>query len=582
LKEKTITKEKNIEELNCAEIVVKSLEDLGVDTVFGYTGGMILPVFDALSKSKIKVIVNSNEQSSAFSAAGYSRSTNKVGVAIVTSGPGITNTLTSVADAFGDSIPLLIIAGQVPASKIGTDAFQHIDVESIFKKASKKVISINGTENIEKLIKNSYFESKSKRPGPIVIDFPFDKQLQKQTYNKIPLSEFENEYLFEQTISDEECELFFDELKKSKSPLLYIGGGINNEKAAIELNKFNLKMKIPIVNTLMGKGIISNENELHLGMLGMFGNPSANIAITENDFFFAIGVRWDDRVADKVGSFGSKAKIAYIDINFEKVNEISIERKPFLCIHADATKVLQKLNEYLNQNKIELNIDNWRKKTNLIKNMYKLGWNDSSSLIQQAHAIYELNKQITEEDIIVTGVGNHQMFSAQYISSSKPKKFITSGAFGTMGFPLPTSIGVQIANPTNKVIVIDGDGGAKMNFGELNTIATLNLPIKIIILNNYGDGMVRNLQDVAYSARMATTREKSADFEKIAKALGFSYTKKVTKKEDLIDSIKEILNSKESALLEIITDPEEILYPKVPQGKSYSEMILGPHMKINL
>lgn len=571
------------EGIKSSEVVVKSLEDLGVDTIFGYTGGMILPVFDALAKSKIKVVVNSNEQSSAFSAAGYSRSTSKVGVAIVTSGPGITNTLTAVADAYGDSIPMIVIAGQVPERKIGTDAFQHIDVNSVFKKAAKSVITINGEEDIESTIKNAYFEALNGRPGPVVIDFPFDKQLLKKGYRNVPKEKFNETYKTHKTLSDEECNLFFKELKNSKKPLLYIGGGINNPLAAEELRKFNLKMKIPLVCTLMGKGIISSEDELHLGMLGMFGNPSANTAIQENDFFFAIGVRWDDRVADKVGSFGSKAKIAYIDINCEKVCEINKDRKPFLCIHADAKEVLEKLNEYIEKTNITLEINDWREESRNIKKGFNHSWNKESEFIQQAEAISELNNQLNNEDIVVTGVGNHQMLSAQFISRSEPKTFITSGAFGTMGFPLPSSIGVQTANPSKKVIVIDGDGGAKMNFGELNTIASLNLPIKVIILNNFGDGMVRNLQDAAYNgSRVATTREKSADFEKIAQALGFNYTKKVTKRDDLSKSIKEMLYTQGSALLEIITDPEEILYPKVPQGKSYSEMILGPHISKNL
>jgi acetolactate synthase-1/2/3 large subunit len=557
-------------------VLVKSLEDLKVDTVFGYTGGMILPVFDALADSKINIIVNSNEQASAFSAAGYSRTSNKTGIAIVTSGPGITNTLTAVADAYGDSIPLIVIAGQVPQRKLGTDAFQHIDVASVFKKAAKRVITITGEENIENIIKNAYFEARNGRPGPIVIDFPFDKQNLPSTYNKIPCEQFKENHKTHRTISESECSLFFLELKNSKKPLLYIGGGINNKGAAEELKKFNSKMKIPVVCTLMGKGIIPNSDPLHLGMLGMFGNPSANTAIQENDFFFAIGVRWDDRVADKVGTFGSKAKIAYIDINNEKVCEITEDRKPFLCIHADAKEVLEKLNEYIQKNRIELDIEDWREESRRIKTGFRQNWNTESKLIQEAEAISELNSQMNDEDIIVTGVGNHQMFSAQFISRSNPKTFITSGAFGTMGFPLPSSVGIQIANPDRRTIVIDGDGGAKMNFGELNTIANYNLLIKVLILNNSGDGMVRNLQDVAYSTRIATTREKTTNFEAVAKALGFGYSKRIYQRSDLKKEINNFLSSKESALLEIITDPEEVVYPKVPQGKSYSEMILGP------
>jgi acetolactate synthase I/II/III large subunit len=609
--EELILKEEIKEEFSCAEILVKTLKELGVKTIFGYIGAMIAPVFDALGKERIQIIVNSNEQSSAFSASAYSRSSNKVGVAIVTSGPGITNTLTAVADAYGDSIPIIVIAGQVPQRKLGTDAFQHIDVESIFSKVAKKVIKINGGENIQELIKEVYFEALNGKPGPIVIDFPFDKQNQKQEYynkiteniintnsnktiintnsnlqNNVNTNEInvkivpQNNITNTNSISNDECKLFFEELKKSKKPILYIGGGLSNHEASNELKKFNSKIQIPIVCTLMGKGIISNNDELHLGMLGMFGDPSANTAIQENDFFFAIGVRWDDRVVDKVGSFGRNAKIAYIDINPKKVFEIKKDRNPFLCINADARKVLEKLNEYINENNIQMDFSEWRKKTKRIKNSFEYSWNKETNSIQQAEAIFELNKQINEEDIVITGVGNHQMFSAQLISRSKPKTFISSGAFGTMGFAIPSAIGAQIANLEKKVIVIEGDGGAKMNFGELNTIINYNLPIKIIILNNSVDGMVRNLQDVAYNKnRIATTREKSTDFEGISKALGFNYTKKITQREELNKGIKEFLNSQGSALLEIITDQEEVLYPKVPYGKAYSQMDLGPFIK---
>ena len=583
---KTITKEIILEErienkeFSCAQILVKTLEELGVDSVFGYTGAMILPIFDALSKSRIKIIINSNEQSSAFSAAGYSRSTGKVGVAIVTSGPGITNTLTAVADAHGDSIPLIVIAGQVPQSKVGTDAFQHINVEAIFGKVAKQVVTINGSENIEELMKEVYFKATTNKPGPIVIDYPLDKQNQKQLYSPKPISEIQKRFQPTNSITEMECKIFFDELKKSKKPLLYIGGGANNTLTSNELKKFNSLTKIPIVCTLMGKGIIPNSDELHLGMLGMFGNPAANIAIQENDFFFAIGVRWDDRVADKVGSFGKNSKIAYVDINPKKVFEIKQERNPFLCINADAKNVLEKLNEYIKEHNIRTDFSEWWKRTKQIKESFEYSWNKETNFIQQAQAIFELNKQINEEDIIITGVGNHQMLSAQLISRTHPKTFISSGALGTMGFALPTSIGVQIANPNKKIIVIEGDGGAKMNFGELNTITNYNLPIKIIILNNSMDGMVQNLQDLAYNKnRVATTREKRTDFSKIAKTLGFKHTLKITKKEELKKGISEFLNFKENALLEIITDSEEVVYPKVPQGKSYSEMNLGPFIK---
>ncbi len=565
--------------MSCAEIVAKSFEDLGIDTIFGYSGAVILPMFVALSEKNFKIITNSNEQSCAFSAAGYSRSTNKVGVCVVTSGPGITNTLTAVADAYADSIPMIVIAGQVAEHKIGTDAFQHIDVENVFKHAAKKTILAANGDDMEAIIKEAYYLAKSGRPGPTVIDFPITKQLRKQNYNSIPHEVYKNTFQNKKMISDNDCRIFFEGLKKAKKPLLYIGGGINNEAGAKAIKEFNEIFQIPVVNTLMGKGIISEKEPLSLGMLGMFGTPYANTAIQQNDFFFAIGVRWDDRVADKVGSFGEGAEIAYIDINPEKVREIELDRKPFFCKEADAIMALNALTDYAKRKNITIDIKEWNKKVIEIKNSFHISHDSDSPHIQQGEVTTLLNKKISDETIIVTDVGNHQMFAAQRIETQKPKTFITSGAFGTMGFSLPTAIGVQIAHPEKQIIVIVGDGGIKMNFGELNTIKNYDLPLKIIILNNYGDGMVRNLQDHSYNKnRVATTREKQIEFFKIAKAFDFEYAKRIENRKDLEKNLDKFISVEGPALIEIITDFEEVLYPKVPLGKPYSEMILGPHI----
>ena len=567
-------------EMNCAEIVVKSLEDLGINTIFGYSGAAILPMFDSLGKRKFRIITNSNEQSCAFSAAAYSRTTNKVGVCIVTSGPGITNTLTAVADAYTDSVPLIVIAGQVSENKIGTDAFQHIDVKSIFKHASKKTILATNNENMEVIIKKAYYLAKSGRPGPVVIDFPLNKQLKMQNYNSIPHNTYKNKFNKKTLFSETDCKKFFKGLLKSKKPLLYIGGGINNFEGSKAISEFNELFQIPVVNTLMGKGILPDDNSLSLGMLGMFGTPYANTAIQRNDFFFAIGVRWDDKVADKVGSFGKDAEIAYIDINPEKIKEIKNKRKPFFYKEADAVIAIKALTNYAKKKNISLNINQWQKEVKTIKKSFIMGYNSSSKYIQQAHAITILNKKIKKNSIIVTDVGNHQMVAAQRIKRKKPKTFITSGAFGTMGFSLPSAIGAQIANPEKQIIVIVGDGGAKMNFGEINTIINYDLPIKIMILNNSSDGMVQNLQDYSYNKnRIATSRNKSTEFFKVAKAIGFDYSKRIKNKNQLESNISEFISAKGSALLEIITDHEEILYPKIPVGNSYSKMILGPDIK---
>ncbi len=570
-----------MEKYTGAEVLVKSLKDLGVKQVFGYTGGTILPVFHALQKEGIDIIINSNEQAAAFSAAGYSRSSGEVGVVVVTSGPSITNTLTSVCDSFCDSIPMIVIAGQVSEHKIGTDAFQHINVPAIFAECSKKAIQING-ENIENTIKDLYFFSKSGKPGPIVIDFPFDKQIKESEYSNIPIVQYKEKYLPKTHLTESQCKDFFDNLISCKKPLLYVGGGVNFEGASKALNRFNQILKIPYVNTLMGKGVIDENGELALGMLGMFGTPTANIAVQKNDLFFAIGVRWDDRVAEKVGCFGPHSKIAYIDINPEKVNQIRKERNPAFIFEGDSELVLNDLANYAEQHKITLDIESWRKEVIEIKNKWSLNYNRDSSTIQQAYAMDVLNEFIDDKTIISTGVGNHQMHAAQYLKMKVPKSFLTSGSFGTMGFGLPALIGAYYANPTKILIDVDGDSSICMNLGELKTIGIYKIPIKIIVLNNKGDGMVRNLQDAAYGGvYVGTMREENISISKIAAQCNFDFAKSVSDKENLKQSIKELLDSKGPAILEIYTDEKETLYPKIPPGKNYSEMILGPFIKEN-
>lgn len=569
--------------MNNAEILIKSLEDLGVKYIFGYSGGAITPVFDATKKSKIKIIINSNEQSSAFSAAGYSRASNDIGVVITTSGPSITNTLTAVADSFGDSIPLIVIAGQVPESKIGTDAFQHINLKTIFSSSSKKIIEITNTTNIENAIKEAFYFSKSSKPGPVIIDFPLNIQLVENEYKKININEIKNRFFQENHLNENQCKTFFELLKKSKKPLLYIGGGVNSEEASEKIRKFNNIFQIPTVNTLMAKGVINENEKYSLGMLGMYGTPYANKSIQETDFFFGIGVRWDDRVSEKVGSMGLNATIAYIDINPEKVYEIRSNRNPKFSFIGDAKIIINDLTQYAIKNNIKIKIKEWQERIIELKETWPLNYNKESEFIWQAEAIDKFNsilKKTNKDYIITTGVGNHQMLCAQYIKPKKPKSFLTSGSFGTMGFAIPAAIGAYFANPKKNIIAIDGDGGLKMNYGELNTITNYNLPIKILVLNNLGDGMVRNLQKAKFNSNyIGTNREKDINFSKIAKISGFNFSKRITQNKEIKETIKEFLKEEGPAFLEIMTDPNEEVYPIIPSGANYSEMILGPYIK---
>ncbi|TGC07443.1 thiamine pyrophosphate-binding protein [Methanolobus halotolerans] len=568
-----------MKEMNGAEILVKCLEDLGVKHIFGYTGAAILPVFHALRQSDIEIVVNSNEQSSAFSAAGYSRSSDQVGVAVVTSGPAITNTLTSVADAFGDSIPLLVFAGQVPEHKIGTDSFQHINVKGVFGDAAKKVIQLSNDDNIEAIIKDAYYYAMSGKPGPVVIDVPLDKQQKMHEYQYMNVLRFEESYHDDRHLCEEQCEEFYQMFLNSKKPLLYLGGGLNSEAGSHAIRKFNEYFGIPSVNTLMAKGVVDARNELNLGMLGMFGTPCANMLIQENDFFFAIGVRWDDRVAEKVG-FAIGTDIAYIDINPEKMHQIKIERGPKFTFIGDAATAIRDLLNYAKKHNITLDIHEWQERARSLKRSWPLDHNRESGYIQSAEVMALLATYVDGNTKITTGVGNHQMLAAQHLPMQKAKSFMTSGSFGTMGFSMPTSIGVHYANPDARVIAIDGDGSLRMNLGELHTIASLDLPVKILMLNNRSDGMVQNLQDAAYEgARTGTQRTKDVHFAEIAESFGFSYAKRINDRNDLKNAMKAFLNSEGPCFLEVCTDREEILYPKVPAGGAYKDMILGPYIK---
>jgi acetolactate synthase I/II/III large subunit len=573
-------------QLTGAEILTKCLEDLNVKRTFGYTGAAIMHVYDAVAKSKkIDIIINSNEQSAGFSAAGYSRSSNDIGVAIVTSGPAITNILTAAADSYCDSIPMLIFSGQVPKHKIGTDSFQHINVNRLYSGlAAKKVFEIYDVNEIERTIKDAYFLAKSGKPGPVIIDFPMDKQTELAEYKNIDIEIFKEKYNNYNQLTDAMCEKFFNILKTTRKPLLYCGGGVNNINASKELRRLNNILKIPSVTTLMAKGVLDENDDLSLGMLGMFGTPSANTIVQKNDFFLAIGARWDDRVAEKVGCFGPKSRVAYIDINPIKMQQIIEERRPEFTFLGDAGRALKNLADYAEKNNIILDIQEWRNEAILVNKKWNLDFNRESKFIQEAEVMEYISEMIKDKKVkITTGVGNHQMLAAQHIKVSEPKSFISSGSFGTMGFGMPSAIGAYYANNDNTIITIDGDGSLRMNMGELHTIGQYQLPIKIIMLNNHSDGMVKMLQKATYTNSdnpyVATIRAKDINFSKIAKNCCFNFSERVSLREELKDKLAEFINSEGPCFLEILCDPLEEIFPRVPGGKHYSDMILGPYIK---
>jgi len=566
--------------MNNAQILAKSFVDLGVKTVFGFSGATILPVFHAIEDVGIEIVVNANEQSCAFGAGGYSRSSNDVGVAVVTSGPAITNTLSAVADANADSVPLLVFAGQVAQGQMGTDVFQTIDVVSVFKDAAKKVILVTELQNVEEIVKDAYFLAKSGKPGPVVIDFPFDIQKNEGEYKAIAVERFGHKYDEERHLGENQCKQFFDLLQRAKRPLLYIGGGLNTAPASERIREFNRRYKVPSIWSLMGKGILNEKADWALGMLGMFGVPAANMAIQETDLFVAFGIRWDDRVQQKVGESGLEAEIAYFDINPEKVQEVRFSRGPKFSFIGKAETALDDLLNYAKKYDIELDIGPWQEYAFKLKQDHPLNFDRENPAVQQAEVMELLSSMLTENTKVTTGVGNHQMFAAQHLISLKPKTFLTSGGYGTMGFALPTAIGAHYANPDDTIITIDGDGSLLMNLGELFTVSKYQLPVKILLLNNHGDCMVRNIQDLIYGgAHVGTKKITDISFANVAQEMGFAYSRRIDSRDELKQGLEDFISAEGPSFLEVVTDVDEMLYPRIPSGMGYKDMILGPHME---
>jgi len=567
--------------MNGADILVKSLEDLRVKQVFGYPGAAILPVFHSLAASQISVVVHANEQSCAFGAAGVSRASDRVGVAVVTSGPAITNTLTAVADSNADSIPLIVFAGQVHSGKIGTDEFQHIDVSRVFARAAKRVVLATDTDKMEEIVKDAYYFAKSGKPGPVVIDLPMDVQVGEGDHAGTDPEVYRKKYEDERHLGENQCKLFFHLLTQAKRPLLYIGGGLNNQRASDRIREFNRLLNIPSINSLTGKGILDESLDTSLGMLGMYGTPYANQAIQETDLFVAMGVRWDDRVSQRVGEAGLEADIAYIDINPEKVQEVRVSRRPKFSFIGDAATALEDILSYVRRHPIQLDIGSWQQRVTELKRGMALDFNRETDIIQQAEVIQTLATLLPDGIRITTGVGNHQMLAAQYFKIKRPRSFITSGGFGTMGFGLPCSIGVYYADPSMPVLAIDGDGSLRMNMGELHTIGARQLPIKVLMLNNHSRGMVRNIQAARYEGRIIATEEacQTVSFARIARECGFRSAERITERQDIRPALDALLASGGPSFLEIVTDIQEAVYPVIAPGNGYREMNLGPYIK---
>ena len=574
-----------------ADIVVQVLADEGVDTIFGYSGGAILPTYDAVfryndqhrkanGKSPMPLIVPANEQGAGFMAAGYARASGKVGVAMVTSGPGATNMVTPVRDCMADSVPIVVICGQVPTHAIGTDAFQEAPVSAIMGAVSKHVFLVTDSSRLEDTLRTAFDLARTGRPGPVVVDIPKDVQNWEGTFigsGVLPLAGYRHrlQAVIDNRLTEEACERFYAMLAKSERPLIYAGGGVINGNAAKAMRHFASKFGIPVTTTLMALGASDTTHPLSLHMLGMHGTAFANYAVEDCDFLIAIGARFDDRVAGNPGRFAPNAKhIAHFDIDVSEVGKVK-------AVHWHHVGVLKRdlddLLDYGMRVKFEKQFTQWHQHIAALKSKYAMNYDRDSDLIQPYAVIEEINRLAGGKAIISTGVGQHQMWAAQYFDFKEPRLWLTSGSMGTMGFGLPAAIGAQFAQPSRLVIDIDGDGSMRMNIGELETATTYGLPVKVIVLNNFGDGMVRQWQKLYYKGRMSGS-DKSLhrkDFVKAAQADGFEFAEKLDLKVNLPQTIKNFIEFDGPAFLEVIIDPNAGVYPMVGPGQSYGQMITG-------
>ncbi|MFL2481674.1 MAG: biosynthetic-type acetolactate synthase large subunit [Woeseiaceae bacterium] len=574
-----------------ADMIVQILADEGVDTIFGYSGGAILPTYDAVfrfneenknnkGQQPMPLIVPANEQGAGFMASGYARASGKVGVVMVTSGPGATNTVTPIRDCMADSIPIVVLCGQVPTTAIGTDAFQEAPVSAIMGAVSKHIFLVTDPEKLESTVRAAFELAKTGRPGPVVVDIPKDIQNWEgefQGSGSLPLTGYRNrlDAVMTNSLSEESAQNFYNLLNSSEKPLIYVGGGIINANASESLRQLSTEYGIPIVTTLMALGASDTTKSLSLHMLGMHGLASANYAVEDCDFLIAIGARFDDRVAGDPEGFAPNAKkIAHFDIDISEINKV----KNVDWYHVgDLKKDLDDLLSYGKDIKFSGDFKDWHHHISELKDKYKLNYDKKSKLIQPYQVIEEINKLSGGEAIISTGVGQHQMWAAQYFDYKEPRLWLTSGSMGTMGFGLPAAIGAQFAKPNRLVIDIDGDASIRMNIGELETATTYNLPIKVLVLNNFGDGMVRQWQKLYYKGRMSAS-DKSLhrkDFVRTAQADGFKFSERLDDKDKLIPLIKKFIEFDGPAFLEVIIDPDAGVYPMVGPGQTYDKMITG-------
>ena len=566
-----------------AEIVFKALEDQGVRHIFGYPGGAVLPIYDELKNHKsIQHILVRHEQGAGHAAEGYARSSGKPGVILVTSGPGATNTVTALTDAYMDSVPLVCITGQVPTHLIGTDAFQECDTTGITRPCTKHNWLVKDINKLSSILHRAFEVATTGRPGPVLVDIPKDIQFKKGKYVKpkeVKKKNGETDIKFNG--KDKDIEAVVDLFRKSSKPILYTGGGVINSgpRATQLLRELVSLTGFPITSTLQGLGAFPGYDQQFLGMLGMHGTFEANNAMHDCDLMINIGARFDDRITGKIDEFSPKSKKIHIDIDPSSINK---NVKVDLALVGDVKFVLEKLisvfkqkhPNFENSNKQKVaawwsQIENWRKKNSL-------GYKNSKEVIKPQFAVQRLYELTKAQDVfITTEVGQHQMWAAQHYKFDKPNRWMTSGGLGTMGYGLPAAVGVQVANPDKLVIDIAGEASVLMTMQEMSTAVQYKLPIKIFILNNEYMGMVRQWQELLHEKNYSESYTAALpDFVKLAEAYGCVGIR-ANKPDELDEKITQMLSVNKPVIFDCVVDKTENCYPMIPSGKPHNQMLLG-------
>ncbi|MGV4197633.1 acetolactate synthase 2 catalytic subunit [Citrobacter freundii] len=544
--------------MNGAQWVVHTLRAQGVQTVFGYPGGAIMPVYDALYDGGVEHLLCRHEQGAAMAAIGYARATGKTGVCIATSGPGATNLITGLADALLDSVPVVAITGQVASSFIGTDAFQEVDVLGMSLSCTKHSFLVQSLEELPRIMAEAFAVANSGRPGPVLVDIPKDIQLASGTLEPY-FTTVKNVEVFPHA----DVELARKMLAQAQKPILYVGGGVGMAQAVPALREFIAVTQMPVACTLKGLGAVEADYPYYLGMLGMHGTKAANFAVQECDLLIAVGARFDDRVTGKLNTFAPNASVIHMDIDPAEMNKL---RQAHVALQGDLNSLLPALQQ-------SLKIDAWRQHSAELRTEHTWRYDHPGEAIYAPLLLKQLSDRKPADSVVTTDVGQHQMWSAQHMTYTRPENFITSSGLGTMGFGLPAAVGAQVARPNDTVICISGDGSFMMNVQELGTVKRKQLPLKIVLLDNQRLGMVRQWQQLFFQERYSeTTLTDNPDFLMLASAFGIP-GQHITRKDQVEAALDTMLNSEGPYLLHVSIDELENVWPLVPPGASNSEML---------